>query len=220
MDGSVFALMYMLFIPCIVKDFWNASEDTKYYINLLFANIGLFGTIIASTIASVDAIRAHQGPRKQRANSVVAIGILGIIFLALIFYQYAIEVGFHCTLEVGCLTYGMLVLGMLAENYPNAKRILFISFCLVVSIVDWKLTVNAVKNGAFWNSLVYNLVQHVLLSKWVLLMAGINHALFTWKSDLRGLKLDKQMTQLLIFTTLSALYIACAAPYTLKKTEF
>lgn len=219
-DCSMFAIMYMLFVPCIVKDFWNASDDTKYYMNLLLANIGLFGTIIASIVVSIDAIRAHHGPRKQRANSVVAIGILGIIFLALIFYQYAIEVGFHCTVEVGCLMYAMLVLGMPTENYPNAKRILFISFCLVVSIVDWKLTVDAVKNGAFWYSLVYNLAQHVLLSMWVLLMACINHALFNWKIDLRVLKPYKQMTQLLICTTLSALYIACAAPYTLKKTEF
>lgn len=216
-DGSIFAMMILIFMPCVIKDFWSASADTKYYVNVLFASIGLIGAFIASVLTCYDGVRINQGATRSRVRLCFGIGVVGIILLSGYFYQYVIEFGFYCGIEAGLVFYGLLLRIMHDDKHPNERHIFIISFCLLVSSIDWKLTVDAVKNGAFWYSLLYNLALHILIWLWTTFINVCYSILLSGKFDRNALSVDKQIRIVFSWAVVGILFVACAAPNTLRK---
>ncbi len=214
-DGSLFALMYLLFTPCIIKDLWSASDNAKYYINLIGAYVGLFGLIIASAMGIADEIQIIQDQgQKRAAMRKFAFGVIGVLILTILLHKRMVEFGFQIVLEFGCLIYGLLAIGMNFEKHPKAKQMLLIAFCLAVTIVDWKLTVDAVRSGHFWHSLLYNFMHHIFVTIWWQFVVVIGNYL---SKGWAAVHFNEVAVKMWVFSLISVLYITCAAPYTTRK---
>lgn len=207
--------MYLLFLPCILKDFWNASTETKDYLTTFGAAIGLLGAFIASTVTSYEGIRESQTDT-AKAQMCFGFGIFGFILMSAIFYPYALEVGLHCTIETALALYGIFIFSLHDNRcHPNRKQVLFLAFCLAVSIIDWKLTVDAFKNGTIWFTLIYNLSMHLVLWAWAVFTPVCRSALTLWR-----IPFDhdvKAITQFFALAVLSVFYMTCAAPHSVLK---
>ena len=100
---SKFNISILIFVPCFIQlkfRFCNASADTKYCLNAIFASIGLLGTFIASAITCRGGIRVHIGDDRSRAKLRLGLGF---------FFQCAIEFGFYYGMETGLILYGIML---------------------------------------------------------------------------------------------------------------
>lgn len=213
-DRSLLMVIFLIFMPCLVKDFWSASADLKYYVHVVFASTGLLGLFLLSAIYAHEGVELARPVHRSWAKKYYWLGIFALISISAIFYRHALAIGFFFGMEAGLGIYGLFTFVIYEIKHPMAKQIISLLCCILVSIIDWKLTADAARNGAIWYSLLYNLTVHVGLWIWIALLCLFN------EGSLAGriiLSVDRRINIIFSLGLLSVLWITCATPYTTVK---
>lgn len=127
-------LKILLLLPCLVVDFRDSAlVQLRMFVLSLFEFIaimfGYFGQI----------------PRGKRMISFLAIVIL--LWIGSFFQRWILELTNYIVLLTVCTVYYNVWEEFAQDYFKNSKFIAFIAYCLVVLMNDWKLTVDAIKNG-------------------------------------------------------------------------
>lgn len=211
-------LLYILFFwyaPCVLVDYWASTSQNKYWVDLLVSFIGAAGQVFIGSIVVVENTSATT--KKKAAGIMVPLLVLTITFL-FFFSNMAREVFFMNALVAGCFIYAGLVSDYWKKTaFEFRLFVLFVAYCLVLTMNDWRLTVDAFKSGAVWLTLLKNLFLYGFVVLYAIIINFLRHCATDFKLDVGALiRWEKSTVEFLAWNAISVIFITLYAPLTLR----
>ena len=209
--------MYILFfwyVPCILVDYWAGSHQIKYWVNLLLSILGASGLGFIGTIVIMDNVGEAM---KKRVGATFIPPLLIVLCLGLSFSNLACELYYFVALVTGCFIYVAMYLDYYNRTgYEYRLFVMFIAYCQIITMNDWKLTIEAFRTGAIWFTFLRNITLFTILLLFSIVINFLRHCANAWKLDWSALvKWEKSTVQFLAANALSVVFITLYAPLTL-----
>jgi hypothetical protein len=196
-------------------DYWASTSQNKYWVDLLVSFIGAAGQVFIGSIVVVENTSATT--KKKAAGIMVPLLVLTITFL-FFFSNMAREVFFMNALVAGCFIYAGLVSDYWKKTaFEFRLFVLFVAYCLVLTMNDWRLTVDAFKSGEVWLTLLKNLFLYGFVVLYAIIINFLRHCATEFKLDVGALiRWEKSTVEFLAWNAISVIFITLYAPLTLR----
>jgi hypothetical protein len=210
---------FILLLPCLIVDYRNSpASEAKF--NATAIVMALFEVIFVLIAIGGQVQETSNAPHLTvaRKRNIAAVLTIIVATISIIFYRWAFEMTNYVTMLAGCSLYFIIVEDVMKSNYRTGKLVAFIGCCLVVSMNDWKLTVDAFKNAKIFWTFLFNCGVHiqlgVLISLQNLLFKYFKDGKLVWQDLWRWRTLAYEIYLIQLFTLV---FITLYAPTTTYK---
>ena len=210
---------FILLLPCLIVDYRNSpASEAKFNASAIV--MALFEVIFVLIAIGGQVQEASNAPHLTvaRKRNIAAVLTIIVAIISIIFYRWAFEMTNYVTMLAGCSLYFIIVEDVMKSNYRTGKLVAFIACCLVVSMNDWKLTVDAFKNAKIFWTFLFNCGVHiqlgVLISLQNLLFRYFKDGKLVWQDLWRWRTLAYEIYLIQLFTLV---FITLYAPTTTYK---
>lgn len=213
---NILYILFFWYTPCVLVDFWASTNPNKYWVDLLVSLVGAAGQCFIGAIIIWDNVA--EGSQKRRIAAIFLPSLFLTIGLLFIFSSWAREVFFFNSLIAGCFIYSALIFDYYGKDgFEFRTFVIFMSYCLVLTMNDWMLTVDAFKSGAIWFTLLRNLLLYLAIVIYAIIVNFLRHCANLLKLDVGALiRWEKNTVQFLAWHIISVLFITVYAPTTTR----